>query len=207
MYDHLLSPAVAPIAVPLRSLALTGLARHAQVLDVGCGGGQLAFDIARFRPDLRILGIDASQEQIERAVRRVPVGGTMRFEVGTADNLPVARESQDLVLSVASLKHWPDRGAGLAECVRALRPGGRLLVAEVDRGCHLDDARRFVRGFRVSFGPEAVRLALFRTWVAGQGLDLDEARQLASELQHVTGARARRIDGAPAILIEAERAA
>lgn len=207
VYDHLLSPAVAPFARPAQRRTLEALRRSGSVLDVGCGGGQLAIAMLRERPDLHCVGVDLSREQVERARRRARGLPGARFEAASALDLPFPEATFDRVVSVASLKHWPDPLRGLRECVRVLKPGGRALIVEADRGCRLDDARSFVGGFRVTLAPEAVRLAMFRTWVAGQGPDLDDARALASTLSDRAAWSVARIAGAPGLLIELERMA
>jgi SAM-dependent methyltransferase len=109
------------------------------------------------------------------------------------------------VVSVGSIKHWPDPRRGLAECVRALRPGGRLVIAEVDRGCLLDDARRFVARWRMPSPLRPLGLVLFRTFVAGQGIDGDDARALAAGLP-LDDLQIERIGGTPGLLLAARRA-
>jgi hypothetical protein len=81
-----------------------------------------------------------------------------------------------------------------------LAPGGWVLVFEADRGCRFEDAERLVRGWRM---PRALRpfgLALFRTWVAGQALDLDDARALAKKLP-LDDVRVERVEGTPGLLL------
>ena len=123
---------------------------------------------------------------------------------GSALDLPFDAGRFDAVLSVASIEHWPDPARGLAECVRVLAPRGRLLVLEVDCGCRLDDARAFVQRTRVPRLLQPLALAGFRTWVAGQGLDLDDARALLSPLP-LDDARAERVPYVPVLLLEGTR--
>jgi SAM-dependent methyltransferase len=180
------------------------------VLDVGCGGGQVALHLARHRPDLQITGIDQAPGQVARARRRAAgcreaEAGRVVFRQGDALDLPFATGTFDLVLSVASIKHWPDRRAGLMECLRVLAPGGTLAIVEVERGCRLQDARRFVASWR--YLPARLRrlfLALFYTYVAGQSIDLDEARQLAA-IVPLAEMEVRRVPGSPALMIRGRK--
>jgi ubiquinone/menaquinone biosynthesis C-methylase UbiE len=155
------------------------------VLDVGCGGGQLALALARRRADFRITGIDLSPDQVARAQRRATGPGTepaVTFREADALRLPFAENAFECVLSVASLKHWPDERRGLEECRRVLSPDGLLIVVEADRGCRIEDAAAFVASWRIPWFLRPIALPLFRTFVAGQSLDLDDARGLLAAL-------------------------
>lgn len=205
-YDLFIAPAVAQFLPELAGPYVDDVKRGARVLDVGCGGGQNALALADLRPDLEITGLDLSPGQVARATRRAAKRGTgQRFVEGSALELPFSDGEYDLVMSFASIKHWPDQLRGLSECARVLKPGGRLLVLEADRGCHLDDAKRFVERARIPRALVPIALAGFRTWVAGQGLDLDDARALLAQLP-LRDARASRLPGTPAVLLEGTRA-
>ncbi|MDX3193697.1 methyltransferase domain-containing protein [Streptomyces sp. MN03-5084-2B] len=103
-----------------------------RVLDVGCGTGYLAGIAARaVTPGGSVLGVDASESMVEYA--RGAVGApSCRFAAGTAQALPCEDAEFDVVLSSLMLHHVPDadQPATLREMLRALRPGGRLLLAD-----------------------------------------------------------------------------
>ncbi len=206
IYDTVIAPAVAELRGAAEADFVTALPAGARVLEVGSGGGQLAVDLARRRPDVTVTGVDLSPAQVARARRRAATfADRVEFVTGSALELPVEDGRYDAVVSVASIKHWPDPLAGLRECARALRPGGALLVVEADRGCVLDDARRFVARWRMPAALRPVALVLFRTYVAGQGLDLDDARRLLAALP-VVDAVAERVPGTPGLLLRGRRA-
>jgi SAM-dependent methyltransferase len=123
---------------------------------------------------------------------------------GSALDLPVDDAAFDAVVSVGSIKHWPEPARGLAECTRALRPGGTLVVVEVDRGCLLDDARAFVARWRMPAAMRPLGLVLFRTFVAGQGLDLDDGRRLLAALP-LRDPSVGRVAGTPGVLFRGVR--
>ncbi len=198
-YDAFIAPAVEDMSRPIADELVSSLSAI-DVLEVGCGGGQLAQQAMTRRPSLRWVGLDLSAEQVARANKRTAGTSGVRFVQGSALDLPFEEASFDAVVSVASIKHWPDPAAGLAECVRVLRPGGRLVVVEADRGCHLDDARRFVARWRVPSLLLPISLAFFRTAVAGQAIDLDEARALLAPLP-LDDQRAQRIETTPALMM------
>lgn len=206
-YDRFLAPAVCDFALSTLDELLTLAGQGQHLLDVGCGGGQLIAELARRRDDLRLTGLDLSKEQIARAKRRcAEFGGRISLHQGSALDMPFADESFDGVFSVASIKHWPDPHRGLHEILRVLKPSGRFFVVEVDRGCKLDDARRFVARWRLPKALRVVALPFFRTYVAGQGLEADEARALLQATGAVE-AELRRWPNLPILVLTGRRSA
>lgn len=179
-YDHFLGdPAAAAMAVSFDSFV--GDARD--VLDVGAGGGQGVVFVADRHADARVTALDLSPVLVDRAQKRLAkFGPRARAVVGSAMALPFADASFDAVWSMASLKHWPDKAQGLREIVRVLKPGGRLCVVEVDRGCHVDDARRFLDVLPALKRVAPLSFPALRTYVLGQGWDLDEAKALGKDV-------------------------
>ena len=82
-----------------------------------------------------------------------------------------------------------------------LRPGGRFLVMEADWSCRFSDVRSWTRDTRT---PRLLRPALhayFRMYIAGQSLDLDDARALCASLPLDDVDGPRRIPGTPALIM------
>lgn len=201
IYDRVIAPAVLAMGERIAGELAGQIADDAQVLDVGCGGGHLALDIAARRAGARVTGLDLSAEQVARAAARAKARGlAVQFVQGSALDLPFDSGSFDVVTSVASIKHWPDQARGLRECVRVLRAGGRLVVFEADRGCRLGDAQDFVRRWALPRPLRLPALAAFRTWVAGQAIDLDDARELVGGLS-LEATEVRRVPGTPALML------
>ena len=202
-YDAVVAPATTSLVDGVLDGYLRELAPRARLLDVGCGGGQLLTRLSERRPDLELTGVDLSPAQIARGRIRAR-GRGIAFVEGSALALPFDDASFDAVVSVASLKHWPDAAAGLRECARVLRPGGRLVVGEADRGCRLDDAEAFVSRARIPPALRPVALAAFRTWVAGRSMNVAEARTLAEPLG-LDALEVRAVPGTPALVIAGRR--
>ena len=180
-----------------------------RILDIGCGGGQHAVQLAGQRPDLRIVGLDLSAEFVRRARQRASaadVGARVEFVKGNALDLPFEDGEFDHVYSIGSIKHWPEMEQGLAECVRVLKPGGRLLVGEADRGCRFPDVVAWTRDSRVPRPLHIVLHLYFRTFVAGQSIDLDDARQLWTSLALAEPDGPRRIPGTPGLVMSGRKA-
>ncbi|ASC70713.1 2-methyl-6-phytyl-1,4-hydroquinone methyltransferase [Halomicronema hongdechloris C2206] len=103
----------------------------AQILDVGCGIGGSALVLAE-RFGGRVTGVTLSPVQAERARERanaVGLGDQVTFRVADALQTPFADQGFDLVWSMESGEHMPDKVAFLRECYRLLKPGGQLLMA------------------------------------------------------------------------------
>ena len=104
-----------------------GLEAGDRVLDVGCGAGSgVAYAAERARAS-SVAAVDPSPTFVAMVRRRVPEADV---RVAGAEELPFDDGSFTVIWSVASMHHWDDRDRGLADLVRTLAPGGRLLIAE-----------------------------------------------------------------------------
>jgi SAM-dependent methyltransferase len=106
--------------IPLVVEHLRGTRR---VLDVGCGEGQVARQLAS--AGVEVIGIDPSAPQIAMAHER---SGGPRYARASAEQLPVADQSVDAVLACLAFEHVGDLPAAVREIARVLVPGGRLLL-------------------------------------------------------------------------------
>jgi demethylmenaquinone methyltransferase / 2-methoxy-6-polyprenyl-1,4-benzoquinol methylase len=102
------------------------------VLDVCCGTGDLAFELARrISPEGHVVGCDFSERMLDLArekatERNVPV----RFEWADALELPYDDGRFDAVTVGFGVRNFADRDRGLHEMARVLKPGGRLVILE-----------------------------------------------------------------------------
>jgi ubiquinone/menaquinone biosynthesis C-methylase UbiE len=110
------------------TLDLAGVSAADRAVDVGCGPGNAVRGAAR--RGARATGVDPSSEMlwIARAVSRRRPG--LEWVQGSAEHLPLPDASATVLWTVASVHHWTDVGAGLAEAFRVLEPGGRFLALE-----------------------------------------------------------------------------
>ena len=97
------------------------------ILDVGCGTGKLLRAAGIRWPNAQLIGVDPAQGMIKVAQHLTP---DATFHIGTAESLPLADYSVDLVLSTTSFHHWRDHAAGVREVARVLRPGGSFFLAD-----------------------------------------------------------------------------
>jgi ubiquinone/menaquinone biosynthesis C-methylase UbiE len=116
-----------------RALAMV---QAGEAVDLGCGPGYLAAELARAAPGLHVTGIDLSQEMLAEAAsyaRRSGLGDRVAFKQGDAAQIPFPAGSLDLVVSTLSLHHWSDPVGVLDEVARVLRPPGSFLVFDLRR--------------------------------------------------------------------------
>jgi SAM-dependent methyltransferase len=108
-----------------------GVSEAERILDVGCGTGSLAFEIARRVDGGTITGIDFSPAYIEHASRRNQ-NPHITFEVGDACALRFEDGSFDHLLSSLVLQFIPDADRAVREMRRVTRPGGTITGATWD---------------------------------------------------------------------------
>lgn len=109
-------------------LAAAGAAPGETVLDIGCGSGESALDLARaVGPQGHVTGIDISEPLIARARERAAEAGLgIAFEVVDASRRAFAPGGADLLFSRFGLMFFDDPAAAFAHLRGALRAGGRL---------------------------------------------------------------------------------
>jgi tocopherol O-methyltransferase len=131
------SPREAQRVLIERLLEWSDVQQPQSILDVGCGIGGSSLELAdRYRA--AVIGITLSPVQQERASERARQAGAserVSFDVADAMAMPFEANRFDLVWSLESGEHMPDKHRFLQECLRVLRPGGRLVLAT---WCHRD---------------------------------------------------------------------
>jgi ubiquinone/menaquinone biosynthesis C-methylase UbiE len=121
----------------LRSTTLdrAGIFPGARVLDVGCGTGTLTLEAKRrCGTEGRVHGIDVSFQMIARARTKAKEAGlTVALEIASADALPLADASCDIVICSLALHHVRrnQRRTAVVEMHRVLAPGGRVVIVDL----------------------------------------------------------------------------
>lgn len=103
------------------------------VLDVCCGTGDLAFELARrVAPGGHVVGCDFSEQMLDLAREKALARAveSVRFEWADALQLPYDDGRFDAVTVGFGVRNFADRDQGLREMARVLKPGGRLVILE-----------------------------------------------------------------------------
>lgn len=140
-----------------------------RILSIGCGTGGLERQLAAINPAARITGIDISPASIEAARKAAEdegLGDRIRYEASPFAGFDIGEGRWDAVWFISSLHHIDGVEAALERALRALAPGGRILMYE------------YAGPNRLAFGPrhrEAIDAAM---------LLLPESRRVARGRDH-----------------------
>lgn len=132
--------------------ASLGITPDETVLDVGCREGVHAIELAR-RFNCLVIAVDPVPLHVEKAKSLVSKGGLehlIKIKPGRIEALPIDDASVDYVWCRDMLIHV-DLPKGLAECFRALRPGGRVLIYNVFATplCEQKEAKRMFKALSI----------------------------------------------------------
>lgn len=97
--------------------------------DLGCGTGRLSAALAPFVAE--VIAVDASAAMLDAARVRLDGFDSVRVREGELEDLPIENARLHAATLVLTLHHLAEPKAALAEALRVLRPGGRLLVVDM----------------------------------------------------------------------------
>lgn len=144
------------------------------VLDVGCGTGEISSRIAReFHPGT-VVGIDLAERHIDLARRRFGDIAGLSFQQGDATHLPFGENRFDVALCRHMLQAVPDPSAVIKEMIRVIKPSGTFYALAEDYGMlFFHPTRRDMDEFFGVYGGKASARA---------GSDLRQGRKMPSVL-------------------------
>ncbi len=146
------------------------IADGADVVDIGCGVGDLLAEVRRRRPRVAVSGLDFSQKAVDAAAIAFPDGQFRRFVIDRT--LPYDTAAFDIVMCTDVLEHLERPKAIAAELVRICRPGGLVVIVvpdgDVDQflGHYWFWNEESLRAMLAEWNPEVMRLPVTGEFIA-----------------------------------------
>lgn len=151
--------------------------RPRRVVDVACGTGAVTVQLARRFPEAELVGVEPSDEALERA--RPLLGGRARFVTAAAEATDLHVREADLAVLCNAIHLVPDKDGVVAAVSRALAPGGVFaLNTSFYDGCYVPGTERFYRVWMLravqllrdeaGLRPARGKSEAMRWWTAGE---------------------------------------
>lgn len=197
-------------------LAFVDVKEGETVLDLGSGAGIDVILASKFvGPAGRVIGVDMTDEMIERARKNLADAGADNTEVrkGIIEELPVEADTVDWVISNCVINLSPEKERVFAEIARVLRPGGRIAVSDIVVS-GLPDWARAHKGFYSSCVAGAIEEDAYLDGLRAAGLvDVEvkerlvyDATQLLAFVGFASDAEPKSCCGATALAVTPEDA-
>jgi ubiquinone/menaquinone biosynthesis C-methylase UbiE len=158
---------------------LAGLQPGERVLDLGSGSGTDSFAAAALvGPTGQVVGVDFTAEQLAKA-RGLAAAASLthvEFREGRIESAPVEDAGFDCVISNGVINLAPDKARAFAEAARALRPGGRLAIADIVTERQLTDSIVANADLWASCIGGAAQQDSYRQAIAAAGLRIEQIR-------------------------------
>ena len=179
-------------------LAIASLKPGEVVLDLGSGAGFDCFLASKaVGPTGKVIGVDMTADMLTKARVNAARGdyGNVEFRLGEIENLPVADNSIDVIISNCVINLSPDKRSVIRDAFRVLKPGGRLAISDIvalkplpqemandlalRSGCMagatlIDDLRQFLldAGFeQILINPKSGSREFIQEWAPDRGIE------------------------------------
>jgi ubiquinone/menaquinone biosynthesis C-methylase UbiE len=161
------------------------------VLEIGPGPGWAGINLVKKRPDLKLIGLEASPDMIRVATDNAKKEGLtgVEYELGVGENMFGIKDGQyDLVISRDSLHHWIEPEKVFMEIKRVLKPDGkiyihdsrrdlnffgRLIVNLFSRNLPCNMGQHWKASIAASYKPEEIKVILNKTGLNNWKVDSD----------------------------------
>ena len=164
---------------PARTLIhqhLDTIAPHARrILDIGCGVGQLAFELATKRPDAQIVAADTSLEMITRARADYAAPNITHMQAHLEDIQQ--NNGFDVIVSTHSFPYFPDKPKSLRTMYGLLRPEGRALIIQGNNNNTYDAIWLFFVKFTTTKA-QFCSVEKLRSWLNEAGFEVGAVRSV-----------------------------
>ncbi len=160
-----------------------GLPAGSSVLDLGSGEGAFSIGLAE-RFGFNVVGVDRVPGHIERSTDALAVSSVrslVRFELGTAEALPLEHASIDLIWCRDMLVHIADLEQVYRECMRVLRPGAKMLVYQMFGTDRLEPQEAAWLWHTMGVVPTSADPEITEAAIAAAGLTIDRCAELGPE--------------------------
>jgi arsenite methyltransferase len=161
-------------------LDLAAIAPGDAVLDLGSGSGMDSFLAALATgPDGRVVGVDMTDAQLAKAGRLAGEFGfaNVEFRRGHIEEPPVDEREFDCAISNGVINLSPDKAAVFAAVARALRPGGRLALADIVTTRQLPDGVTCDASLWAACIGGAMQRDAYREAIEAAGLEIEQWRE------------------------------
>ena len=102
----------------------------ANLIDIGCGPGGFLCAVQKRFPDIQLNALDLSEEMVRETQERL--GPSAVAIVGDSERMPLESEQYEIVTCNMSIHHYPHAQDAVNEMYRILKPGGTLLLNDMD---------------------------------------------------------------------------
>jgi len=178
--DRIPAPAIGSFAGVGHFLDLAAIEPGESVLDLGSGSGMDSFLAAlAVGPDGRVVGVDMTAEQLAKARRLATEAGfdNVEFLEGYIERPPVEAEVFDCVISNGVINLSPAKETVFTAVARALRPGGRLALADIVSSQQLPEGVTCDASLWAACIGGAMQRDGYRAAIEGAGLQIVEWRE------------------------------
>ncbi len=177
--------------------AVADLREGETALDLGSGAGaDVLISARRVAPTGKAIGLDMTDEMLELAHANAAAAGVenVEFVKGYLEDIPLADESVDVVISNCVINLSGDKPKVIREAARVLRPGGRLAVSDVIADPDMDEATKADMAAWTGCVAGALTQTEFRATLEQAGFDEVEIRPTHRVHKHASAAiiRARK---------------